>query len=183
VIRLVVGLGNPGQQYKKTRHNAGFLFLDQLVAVSQSTAWQFDKRFQAEIAECVVDGCRLILLKPQTYMNLSGVSVEKVMSFYKLRPEEVLVIHDELELPLGSVKLKVGGGHSGHNGLRDIIAKTGSPSFRRLRIGIGRPIMGKVSDYVLASFSNDEEKQRAEVCNAISLSFGDILKDRFVDKL
>ena len=139
MIKLVVGLGNPGLQYQRTRHNAGFLFLDALHLRFGGNGWQLNRSFQGEVSECYVDGVRVLLIKPQTYMNLSGVAVERVVTFYKLKPEEVLVVHDELELASGVVRIKRGGGHAGHNGLRDIIAKIGSADFYRLRFGVGRP--------------------------------------------
>ncbi len=156
MIKLIVGLGNPGQQYQKTRHNAGFLFLDGLAA-DLGGAWVSESRFQGLIAECSLPAGKLILLKPQAFMNRSGQSVGMVARYYKLQPEEILVVHDELDFDAGVVKLKKDGGHAGHNGLRDIIAHLGSKEFYRLRIGIGRPEAGKqVADYVLSNPSKME---------------------------
>lgn len=134
-IKLIVGLGNPGADYAKTRHNAGFWFLDTLAA----TDFRLDKKFHGELSTTTIAGQPVWLLKPMTFMNLSGQSVQAIMSFYKIGLDEILVAHDELDLPTGTIKFKQGGGHAGHNGLRDIIAKCGGKDFLRLRIGIDRP--------------------------------------------
>ena len=156
MIKLIVGLGNPGRQYEKTRHNAGFLFLDSL-AQELGCSWSNESRFQAWFAEGSVANAKVMLLKPDTFMNRSGLSVGKIARYYKLLPEEILVVHDELDFNPGIVKLKKDGGHAGHNGLRDIIAHLGSNQFYRLRLGIGRPPAGKVvADFVLSSPSKPE---------------------------
>lgn len=156
MIKLIVGLGNPGRQYEKTRHNAGFLFLDTL-AQELGCIWFNESRFQGLFAEGSIANGRVMLLKPDTFMNRSGQSVGKISRYYKLLPEEILVVHDELDFNPGVVKLKKDGGHAGHNGLRDIIAHLGSKEFYRLRIGIGRPAAGKVvADFVLSSPSKQE---------------------------
>ncbi|MGZ8225083.1 MAG: aminoacyl-tRNA hydrolase [Methylovulum sp.] len=148
MLKLVVGLGNPGRQYEKTRHNVGFLFLDRLAA-DVGLCWARQSRFDGFVA---VSNAQILFLKPDTFMNRSGCSVGKLVRYYKILPEEVLVVHDELDFNVGVVKLKKGGGHAGHNGLRDIIANLGSGEFYRLRVGIGRPVSGKsVSDYVLSA--------------------------------
>ncbi|MDO9105045.1 MAG: aminoacyl-tRNA hydrolase [Methylovulum sp.] len=158
MIKLIVGLGNPGRQYEKTRHNAGFLFLDKLLAETGGS-WSTEVKFQGLFAEIGVSGGKVLLLKPETFMNRSGQSVGKVARYYKLLPEEILVVHDELDFDVGVMKLKKGGGHAGHNGLRDIIAHMGSNEFYRLRIGIGRPDPGKsVADYVLSAPSKIESQ-------------------------
>lgn len=156
MIKLIVGLGNPVRQYEKTRHNAGFLFLDGLVFESGCN-WVSESRFDGLMAEMSVAGGKVMLLKPGTFMNRSGQAVGKVARYYKLAPEEILVVHDELDFDVGVVKLKQDGGHAGHNGLRDVIAHLGSKEFYRLRIGIGRPLSGKaVADFVLSSPSKAE---------------------------
>jgi len=156
MIKLIVGLGNPGRQYEKTRHNAGFLFLDAL-ATELGCAWTNESRFQGLFAEGSVASGKVMLLKPDTFMNRSGLSVGKVTRYYKLLPEEILIVHDELDFNPGIVKLKKEGGHAGHNGLRDIIAHLGSKDFYRLRLGIGRPPAGKVvADFVLSAPSKPE---------------------------
>ncbi|MFA6053537.1 MAG: aminoacyl-tRNA hydrolase [Methylobacter sp.] len=156
MIKLIVGLGNPGRQYEKTRHNAGFLFLDDL-ASELGCAWVNESRFDGILAECGCSAGKVMLLKPSTFMNRSGQSVGKVARYYKLSPEEILVVHDELDFDVGMVKLKKDGGHAGHNGLRDIIAHLGSKEFYRLRVGIGRPSKGEaVADFVLSNPSKNE---------------------------
>lgn len=154
MIRLIVGLGNPGSQYEKTRHNAGFAFLDEL-ADRFGIVWQKQSQFEGAFADGSINGQRMVFLKPMTYMNRSGSSVGKVLRYYKYAPEDMLVVHDELELPEGVGRLKQGGGHSGHNGLRDIIAQIDSRDFLRLRVGVGRPVAGgNVADYVLSRASH-----------------------------
>jgi len=151
-IRLIVGLGNPGAQYETTRHNAGFWLADQLADDFKAT-FQQEKAFSAWVAKARVDGENIVLQKPTTYMNRSGLAVGALARFYKFTPEQVLVLHDELDLLPGQVKLKQGGGHAGHNGLKDIQAVLGSPDFWRLRIGIGHPrslgLAQQVADFVL----------------------------------
>jgi len=163
VIKLFVGLGNPGNKYSKTRHNAGFLLLDEL-AKNEGVAFSRQSRFFGDVAELSMGGERLYLLKPGTFMNRSGQSVSSLMKYYKILPEEILVVHDELDFDVGVVKLKTGGGHGGHNGLRDIIASIGVKDFKRLRIGIGRPGSGKVvADYVLSDFPKADIKRVKEL--------------------
>lgn len=149
MIKLVVGLGNPGQQYEKTRHNVGFLFLDHLASLGGST-WTSSGPFQGETANYSLGGNKIVLLKPMTFMNKSGMSVGRLCRYYKFSPEEMLVVHDEIELQEGVVRMKRNGGHAGHNGLRDIIANIDSRDFYRLRCGVGRPVSGSVADYVLS---------------------------------
>ena len=149
-IRLVVGLGNPGREHEATRHNAGFWFADALAARS-GAAFTGEARFHGRIARAVGD---LRLLKPGTYMNLSGRAVAAVARFFAIAPAEILVVHDELDLAPGEAKLKFGGGTAGHNGLRDIAAQLGGSAFWRLRIGFGHPRdsaipQQPVADYVL----------------------------------
>jgi peptidyl-tRNA hydrolase, PTH1 family len=156
MIKLIVGLGNPGRQYEKTRHNAGFLFLDRL-ASEMACVWRSEPKFHGLFAECSLATSKVMLLKPDTFMNRSGLSVGKVVNFYKLVSDEVLVVHDELDFDVGVVRLKKDGGHAGHNGLRDIIAQIGSRNFYRLRIGVGRPVSGRVvADFVLSEPSRHE---------------------------
>ena len=175
MIKLLVGLGNPGLQYKRTRHNAGFLFLERLHRELNATPWQINKQFKAEVAEASYHGEKLLLMKPQTFMNLSGDAVGRVLSFYKLEPKQMLVVHDEIDLALGVVKLKKDGGHAGHNGLRDIIAKIGSADFYRLRLGVGRPVHGAVADYVLSAYSSEEELVRERIFEQLNGGIADIL--------
>ncbi len=136
-IKLIVGLGNPGSKYEDTRHNAGFFLVDEL-ARSFSASFTSEKKFQGELGRTNIGSCDVRLLKPTTFMNLSGESVRAVANFYRIAAEEILVAHDELDIPPGTVKLKQGGGHGGHNGLRDIINHMGR-DFWRVRLGIGHP--------------------------------------------
>ena len=152
--KLIVGLGNPGPKYLWTRHNAGFMVLDRLanemgIAVSK-------KDFSGLVGEGSIGGERVILIKPQTFMNLSGRSAAAALRFHKLTIKDMVVIHDDLDIPFGKVKLKEGGGHGGHNGLRSLVAEVGGSDFIRVRVGIGRPVHGDVVDYVLNNFSKEE---------------------------
>lgn len=156
-LKAVVGLGNPGEKYRRTRHNAGFWFLERLLARHQGEALRPQGRMHGEVGQLTIGGQRLHLLRPSTFMNLSGRAVRALMDFYKLSAEEMLVVHDELDLPPGTVRLKRGGGPGGHNGLKDTIACIG-PEFARLRIGIGHPgDRGKVLGYVLAAAGREEQ--------------------------
>jgi len=136
-LKAIIGLGNPGTEHARTRHNAGFWFADALVEKCGGT-FRKEARFHGLLAETTVGGQRLFVLKPQTWMNDSGRAVQALMAFHKLAPDQILIAHDELDLPAGVARLKVGGGHGGHNGLRDTHEQVG-PDYRRLRIGVGHP--------------------------------------------
>jgi PTH1 family peptidyl-tRNA hydrolase len=153
-MRLIVGLGNPGSRYARNRHNIGFMAAEAIAARYGFPA--FRSRFKGELAEGVIAGERRLLLRPQTFMNLSGEAVLAAISFYKIPPGDILVMHDELDLRPGKVRVKRGGGNAGHNGLRSIDAMVG-PDFWRLRLGIGHPgIKELVQPYVLQNFAADE---------------------------
>ena len=137
-LKLIVGLGNPGQAYSKTRHNVG-VWLIEMLAKQYACPLKLQTKFKAQIGQCDIHGQPLILAVPTTYMNESGLPVRAISQFYKIKPEEILVIHDELDLPAGHIKFKFDGGHGGHNGLRDIMLHIDSKRFLRLRIGIGKP--------------------------------------------
>lgn len=156
-IKLVVGLGNPGQEYARTRHNAGSWLVENLAATNNSSL--NTSKFFGLHSQIIVAGQTLHLLIPTTFMNLSGKAVAALANFYKILPEEILVVHDELDLPPGSIRLKKGGGHGGHNGLRDTISALGNnKEFYRLRIGIGHPGQAnKVTGYVLGKAPEDEQ--------------------------
>jgi PTH1 family peptidyl-tRNA hydrolase len=155
-LRIIVGLGNPGPEHQVTRHNVGFWFVD-LLARRHGGEFRDYRKYSGETARVAIDGQELILLKPTTYMNRSGLSVRQISDFYKIVPDDILVAHDELDLPVGSVRLKNGGGHGGHNGLRDTIAHIGE-NFWRLRLGIGHPgNKAEVIDYVLTRAPRVEE--------------------------
>lgn len=158
VVALIVGLGNPGPQYEETRHNAGFLFVE-AIARQHGEHFRSENKFHGDIAKVVINGKQVWLLKPNTFMNRSGQSVSALAKFYKIPLESILVAHDELDLDPGIARLKQGGGHGGHNGLRDIVAHMGSKDFMRLRIAIGHPGNSKqVSNYVLSRASADEQQ-------------------------
>lgn len=156
-LTLIVGLGNPGNQYDHTRHNIGFDFVDALARQS-GAGWKLDGKYQAELCKTHIAGQDVWLMKPLTFMNLSGTSVGRFVQFYKLGLDQILVAHDELDLPPGVARLKLGGGHGGHNGLRNIIANLGNQkNFYRLRLGIGHPgDAGAVVNYVLSKPSPDD---------------------------
>lgn len=173
-IRLIIGLGNPGPEYETTRHNAGFWLADHL-ADDLHAGFSIEKAFSAIVAKARFDGEAVILAKPTTFMNRSGQAAGALLRFYKLAPEQVLVLHDELDLMPGQAKLKQGGGHAGHNGLRDIQAAFGSPAFWRLRVGIGHPrtlgVAQQVAAFVLNPPRRDELKEIEGVidrCRAIT---------------
>lgn len=159
MIQLVVGLGNPGARYDKTRHNIGADFLQQW-AVSERLEWKEHKNLHVKTTEWWLDDRdKIIWAVPQTYMNESGRSVQALLRYYGIAPDKLLVVHDELDLPTGSVRLKMDGGHGGHNGLRDIIKHVGR-GFYRLRFGIGRPIMGEEpSAFVLNRFTKEDNNK------------------------
>lgn len=155
-LKVIVGLGNPGSKYTETRHNAGFWFIEE-VARKYSAVFRPDKKFHGEVVKISLEGKEVWLLKPDTFMNRSGLAVQSLLSFYRLTADQLLVAHDEIDLPPGTAKLKTGGGHGGHNGLRDIISQLGTKDFHRLRIGVGHPgTKDQVVDYVLHNASRDD---------------------------
>lgn len=183
-IRMIAGLGNPGDEYAQTRHNAGFKAIDELARQANVTYWK--NQAGAEVASIQVNDAEaeggkreVILVKPQSYMNTSGGPISKLCAQYKVSVEELLVIHDELDIPAGDVRIKVGGGHAGHNGLRSIIDKMGSRDFSRVRVGIGNP-PGRmpVADFVLKQLRSreaedfDETTFRAAEAAATALTRG-----------
>ena len=183
-IRMIAGLGNPGEEYAQTRHNAGFKAIDELARQANVTYWK--NQAGAEVASIKVNDAEaeggkreVILVKPQSYMNTSGGPISKLCAQYKVSVEELLVIHDELDIPAGDVRIKVGGGHAGHNGLRSIIDKMGSRDFSRVRVGIGNP-PGRmpVADFVLTQLRSreaedfDETTVRAAEAAATALTRG-----------
>ncbi|PHS73687.1 MAG: aminoacyl-tRNA hydrolase [Cycloclasticus sp.] len=169
MISLIVGLGNPGDEYKKTRHNAGFLLLDD-VAKNLGTSFAYDEKFKAEVAKGVIADKPIHMVKPQMYMNKSGFPISAYANYFNIPAEELLVVHDDLDLEPGVVRLKKGGGHGGHNGLRDAISHLAKKDFYRLRIGIGHPgDKNKVSAFVLkAPSKSDQEKIEAVFYNVIN---------------
>ena len=147
-VTIIAGLGNPDEKYQRTLHNAGFWFVDALAAKYRG-AFRYDKKFDADTCRIDLDGNDIWLVKPQSYMNLSGKPVRGLLDYYRLRSRNLLVAHDEIDLPPGTVRLKKGGGHGGHNGVRDVMSHCGA-DFMRLRIGVGHPgEKSKVTNYVL----------------------------------
>jgi PTH1 family peptidyl-tRNA hydrolase len=164
-IKLIVGLGNPGPKYSETRHNAGFWFVEDLASQYRSRFLP-EKKFHGEVARINLEGKDIWLLKPETYMNRSGLSVVSLAAFYKIAPENILVAHDEIDLKAGTARLKSGGGHGGHNGLRDIISHLGTKDFQRLRIGVDHPgSKDMVVDYVL---KRPDSKDRQAIEDSIN---------------
>jgi len=170
-IQIIVGLGNPGNEYAKTRHNAGFWFIDHLVSQHNLTL-KNEAKFLGEIAKLSSPSGNIWLLKPTTFMNRSGQSIARLAGFYKIKPEQILVVHDELDLPPGKVKLKQGGGHGGHNGLRDSINQLGSKNFYRLRLGIGHP--GNKEQVVGFVLGKTPQSEKLLIESAIDKSFDSI---------
>lgn len=157
-MRLIFGLGNPGAQYANTRHNIGFMVVDALAARADAPLSR--RRFQALTGEGALAGEKVLLAEPQTYMNLSGRSVGEALRFYQSDVESLIVVHDEVDLPFGQLRLKKGGGHAGHNGLRSIVEVTGSADFVRVRVGVGRPATRMpMADYVLSPFYPAEKAE------------------------
>ena len=156
-MKLIVGLGNPGAKYEKTRHNAGFLVLDAMLDRAR-ISWQ-GRKFDADWARGSLLNEDCLFLKPQTFMNLSGRSVAPALRFYKLQVSDVVVLHDDIDMSFGKVKTRMGGGHGGHNGIRSLLAELGSDQFSRIKLGVGRPAAERgpqVSDWVLMDFLGSE---------------------------
>ena len=175
-MRLFVGLGNPGAKYARNRHNIGFMAVDEIARRHGFAPWR--RRFQGETSEGALGTERIILLKPTTYMNDSGRSVQEAASFFKIAPGDVTVFHDELELPPGKVRVKIGGGIAGHNGLRSISAHIGN-DYRRVRLGIGHPgIKELVHSYVLSDFFKEERPWVEALCAVIADNAGQLAVDR-----
>lgn len=154
---LLTGLGNPGGAYEDTRHNIGFMLLDAVRRHYDLPGWT--GKFKGLVSKGKVGGVDVVLLQPQTYMNLSGQSVQPAAAFYKIEPKAIFVVHDELDLGVGQLRWKIGGGDAGHNGLKSITATLGTPNYQRLRFGIDRPVhKAQVSDYVLHKFGTEERE-------------------------
>lgn len=171
-MKLVAGLGNPGPKYAKNRHNLGFMVVDEL-----ATKWAADpfrEKFNGLLSRARRDTGEVVLLKPQTFMNLSGESIQKALAFFKLGLADLIVVHDELDLPFGTLKVKVGGGAAGHNGLKSIAQHCGGPDFVRVRLGVGRPPQ-RGADHVLSDFSREECSLLPSVVESAAFAVADIL--------
>ena len=182
-IKLIVGLGNPGPQYEATRHNAGFWWVDE-IAAAHGARLAAEAKFFGTAGRMQHAGNDAWLLKPATFMNASGRAVAALAAFYKIAPEAVLVVHDELDLPPGAAKLKKGGGHGGHNGLKDIARALGTPDFWRLRLGIGHPgDRNAVVNFVLHTPGRDEMQQIEQAMDAGAAILPQLLAGRFEDAM
>lgn len=168
---LIVGLGNPGRQYEATRHNVGFMVLDRLAA-AEGAAFQSAPKWQSHLAK--LPGSGTLLLKPQTFMNLSGRAVQQILSFHKWQPEQMLVVYDDISLPLGTLRFREKGSAGGHNGIKSILQHLGTDVFPRLKLGIGGSQPGEMTGHVLGKFSSDEqpllENMLATALQAVQLS-------------
>ncbi|MCX6823302.1 MAG: aminoacyl-tRNA hydrolase [candidate division SR1 bacterium] len=177
-MKLIVGLGNPGQEYEKTRHSIGFFLVDAIV----SGTFKYDEKYKSELCK----DQDVLFLKPMEFMNRSGGAVSAVAKFYKIDAKDILVIHDDIDLPVGKVQLKLGGSSAGHNGLKDIILKLGTKEFYRLRIGVDRPAnqddashgrSTEVADYVLSDFKKEEKKRIEDKMSEIEDYISEFLKE------
>ena len=175
---LVVGLGNPGKSYAANRHNVGFMAVDSL---REREGWpDYKEKFSGVISRGAAFGHEVAAFKPMTFMNLSGDCVQPAAAFFKVSLSEVIVVHDELDLPFGEVRLKFGGGHAGHNGLRSMISRLGSPDFLRVRVGISRPpagFAGEVADYVLGDFNPSERAELPELLSRVVAAVARLAQD------
>lgn len=178
-MKVIIGLGNPGKKYEDTRHNVGFLAIDKI-----SKDWGIpvqQNKFRALVGEGFAGTEKVLLVKPQTYMNLSGESVNEVLTFYKLTSDDMIVIYDDLDLPVGKLRLRAKGSAGGHNGIKSIIAHLSTQEFNRIKIGIDRPRMGgSVSDYVLSPFAKSDLPAISEAIEKAALACEAWLKEPFV---
>ncbi len=170
-MQLIVGLGNIGREYEKTRHNFGFLALDQLAKEYGFSAWKDEKKFFGSICTGQIEREKIILLKPNTYMNISGKAAGAVAHFYKITPKNVWIWHDDVDLPFGTIRIKQNGGSGGHNGIKSIITALGTPAFPRLKFGVKNEMREKIptDKFVLGKFSSEENTQLSDIIkNGIS---------------
>lgn len=172
-IKLFVGLGNPGSEYHYTRHNVGFLWIDAMHNMLRFPT--FTNKFHGQLSATDFENQRILFLKPQTYMNRSGISVAECANFYKISANNIIAIHDDLDLEFGKIRIKVGGGSGGHNGIKSLDQMIGN-SYYRIRFGIGKPPhSGMVTDYVLQNFSNTEKEQLIEIFTWMNANISDVL--------
>lgn len=178
-MKVIIGLGNPGKKYEDTRHNVGFMTIDKI-----SDKWGIpvhQGKFRALVGEGRIESEKVLLMKPQTYMNLSGESVAEVLKFYKVTPDDILVIYDDLDLPTGQLRLREKGSAGGHNGIKSLIQHTGTQEFKRIKVGIGRPESGRnVSDYVLQPFAGSDQSQIEKAIDQASQASVMWTKDSFL---
>lgn len=181
-MKCIIGLGNPGKKYEKTRHNIGFTVIDELVHRHHTTLDEI--KFKSNYSMITVEGEKVMFIKPQTFMNLSGEAIRPIMDYYKIDIADILVIYDDLDLPVGKIRLREKGGHGGHNGIRSLIQHLGTKEFKRIRIGVGRPTTAQpVVDYVLKPFAKKEMEdvlvtvqESADACNMwLNKSYIDVM--------
>ncbi len=178
-MQVIVGLGNPGKKYDRNRHNVGFKAIDLIAQKNNFGPWR--RKFQSKISEGLIKSKKILLVKPETYMNNSGFAIKELFLFFKLNSDDLVVVHDDLDLKVGKIKVKVGGGHGGHNGLRSIDQQI-STEYLRLRIGIDRPVnKSQVANYVLSNFSEKDKYTIDNVINLITQDF-EILANKDIKK-
>lgn len=177
-MKIIIGLGNPGKEYENTRHNVGFMFVDE-VAKANALTFSLDKAKRAQLAVGVIKGEKVVLVKPITYMNLSGEALRLVMDYYKVDSSDVIVINDDLDLPVGKIRIRANGSSGGHNGLKSIIANIKTQEFKRIKIGIDKK--GDIIDYVLGNFSKTEKEEINKVLDIAPRIIDDYLSDSFVN--
>lgn len=173
-MKMIVGLGNPGKQYELTRHNVGFLCIDQLQDRYNLT-FKFESSFNAMVATCNIAGEKCVFVKPQTFMNLSGEAVGKILKYYKMNLEDMLILYDDMDLPLGSLRLREKGSAGGHNGVKSIISHVGTQEFKRIRVGISGHADIEAKDYVLGRFSKDEQAKLMIVKDYVTKAVEDFI--------
>ncbi len=177
-MKCIVGLGNPGKEYEKTRHNVGFMVID---LVAKELNFSFKKKFNAEIAKGIYNGETLILVKPQTYMNNSGEAVRMITDFFQIDHQDIIIIYDDLDLPIGKLRLREKGGSGGHNGMKSIISHLNHQIFKRMRIGIGNLDKEQVIKHVLGSFSKEEKEILSKSLERAQNACLDFVKINYVD--
>ena len=179
-MQLIVGLGNPGEKYQYTRHNIGYMAIDNIVSAQQD--YKIKKKFNSIIYETIIDNNRIILIKPETYMNNSGDAVFQIANFYKIDSKNILVLHDELDIPFGKIRIKSGGGNAGHNGLKSISKKIDN-NYTRVRLGIGHPGNKEgVNGHVMGNFTGSEKEKLNQILNYLTNNIYEILnkKESFI---
>jgi len=173
-MKLIVGLGNPGPEYRGTRHSVGFDVLDRLGERGGGAGWQ--QKFKGELGRATVGGESCLLLRPLTFMNRSGISVGLTREYFHVAPEDIVVVHDEVDLPFGRLRVKTGGGHAGHNGLRSLVESLGTADFARVRVGVGRPQRGDLADYVLSRWNAEELEWLGDLLDRSADAVAEIVK-------
>lgn len=175
-MKIIAGLGNPGREYEATKHNVGFMLLDALYDALSPTPWR--EELDGMTAQCYIGGEKVILLKPLTFMNRSGLSVAKALNWYKLAPEDLIVVHDDMDIPAGTIRIRKKGSAGGHNGIKSILSLVGDEHFSRVRIGIGRPLPGwTVVSHVLAPFPEEDAKKIGEAIEYLVPAVECMVKD------